>query len=509
MNSASDKRVLVHPNRYEVVLHELDPMAEPPAPDSDVPIADTLGWDTVFAIRLPDVNQALMKPAASPGAFDQDLGGGYSIEGEFGPWQVTMGGDGKNLYLLAPITAGNLHFNHNSTSMAGGMATVIITLSYLPPQPPPAPPTRSGTRHALRAKLTSGGSSEPVASVIHLDFPNGKGPKPGTVDNALMLGALTTWFIDNLARFEHVFSIVDLNLLADEESFQWLKPTTTSYAYADGTDEKNSFFGVLTVTEKRSIADLSHEISPDAIPGNQQSGFLISPELFLENSVLPGLPYAFKDAKASDFQLINHKTEVIKTPGATVALKPILYQGTFYQPDLISISVKILDTEIITAMQVHVEISVGIDVYIDITNYQTLTLVQKADGTQTLGYKATRPMKKTYTKKVAIWVTVTVALAELIVAVVGFFVAGPAAELADVIVVAIITVIIIGVIEGVEIIIEDVITKGVASAMPAFNPMVYAASDPITWPSQQSQFKLTSVALNGALQLGGNLAFGN
>ena len=504
---SSDEKIVVYPSRFALHLHDPAPMTEPPAPASSVPIADTLGWDTVFAIRLPDVNKALKEPNASPGAFSKDLGGGYSIQGTFGPWQVTRGGDGRNLYLLAPITSGTMEFNNQPTSMAGGVATVIITLSYLPPQPPPPDPTKAGSKHHLQANTKSSGPSEPVASVIYLKFPNGNGPPPNTANNALMMGALTTWFTENLSDFVHVFSVVDLNLLADKASFQWLKPSTTSYAYADGTTDDNSVFGVLSVTEKRSIANLSHEITPNAIQPGQQSGFLISSELFLEKSVAPGLPYAFKNASASDFQIINNNTEIVKAPGKTVELKPVTYGGVSYQPYLKSISVKVLDTEIVTSMQVHIEISPGVDVLIDTTNYQTLELVQKPDGTQTLGYRTTRPMKHTYTKKVATWVTVTTTLVELIVATVGFFVAGPAADLAEAIVIAIITAIIIGIIEGIELIIEDVLTKGVADAMPAINPMVYAASDPITWPTQKSKFTLTSASLNGAVQLGGTLGF--
>jgi hypothetical protein len=507
LNHGSSEKLFVYPNPYELMIHDPNPSPETPAPESSVPIADTLGWDTVFALHLPNVNHALAQPGASPGSFEQDLGKGYSIQGEFGPWQITRGGDGKNLYLLAPITSGSMEFNNVKTSMAGAEATVIITLDFTPTQPPPPPPGKDGSNHKLQVNTQSGGPSEPVASVIYLDFPQGGGPKPYTVPNALMMGALTQWFVENMATFEHVFSTIDLNLLADKASLQWLQPTNTSYAYADGKTDATSTFGVLTMTGKRSMANLSQEISPDAIPEGQQSGFLISSELFLKKSVLPGLPYAFKKATQSDFQLVENGTEVVKAPGVTVELKSIKYKDLSYQPYLESLSVQVLDTEIVSTLQVKIEVSPGIEVYIDITNYQTLELVQKSDGTQTLGYRQTRPMKHTYTKKVAPGVTIAVVLLELVVALVGFIILGPVGELVDLILIAIITVIIIGVIEGVELTIEDVVTKGVAEAMPPFNPLVYAATDPITWPTQKSRFTLASVCLNGAVQLGGTLEF--
>ena len=131
--------LLVHPNPYELVIYGPSPGPETPAPQSSVPIADTLGWDTVFALRLPNVNNALKQPDASPGSFDLSLSSDYSIKGDFGPWQITRGGDGKNLYLLAPITSGAMEFNKQSISMAGAQATVVFTLSYIPPQTPPPP----------------------------------------------------------------------------------------------------------------------------------------------------------------------------------------------------------------------------------------------------------------------------------------------------------------------------------------------------------------------------------
>jgi Clostridium P-47 protein len=507
------EQIVVHPNKYAIRIHDPDPMPEPAPPAlSDVPIADTLGWDTVFAINLPHVNEALKQPGSAPGGFSQFFSSTYAIAGTFGTWQVAMGGDGQDIYLRVPIADGStLNFSNSTYDMAGGLATVMINLDYVPsvPKTAPVPDDAKGTSHNLTAKTTtSDPTNQPIAAVIHFAFPEGSKASGNTPTNrALFQGALTQWFIDNLERFQHVFSTVNLAEKADKASFQWLKPSLTSYAYADGTKPENSLLGVLTTTQRRSIANLSHQIAPSAIPSGAQSGFLISAELFLKQSILPGLPHAFKNASASDFQLTNHGSEITLAPGVTVDVNDVEYGGSTYHPKMSSFNLVIDDTEIVTNMVVDVDISPGISITITMTNYQTLTLVTKTDGTQTLGYKNTRPPKQTYVKHVAAWVKVTTAIISLIVAVIGAVVAGPGAALADAIIVAIIVAIIIGIIVGIQLIIEDVIAKGVAEAMPSINPMVYAATDPIVWPTAASSFTLTSAGLNGALQFGGTLNF--
>ena len=510
--AAVAEKIVVHPSKYAIRIHDPDPMPErvPPAL-SDVPIADTLGWDTVFAINLPHVNEALKQPGSAPGDFSQVFSSAYAIAGTFGTWQVTLGGDGEDIYLLVPVAGGTLDFNGSTYDITGGLATVMINFDYVPglPNAAPVPVGAKGVSHKLQPKpTTSDPANQPIAAVVQFVFPEAsKASGNAPTNRALVQGALTQWFIDNLERFQHVFSTVSLAEKADKASFQWLKPSLTGYAYADGTKPENSLLGVLTTTQRRSIGDLSRQISPSAIPSGAQSGFLISAELFLEQSVLPGPPHAFKNASASDYQLTNHGSEIVLAPGVSVDVNDIEYGGTTYHPRMSAFNLVINDTEIVTNMVVDVDVSPGISVTIMMTNYQTLTLVTKTDGTQTLGYKATRPPRHTYVKHVAAWVKITTAILSLLVAVIGAVVAGPGAALADAIIIGIIVAIIIGIIVGIELIIEDVITKGVAEAMPSINPMVYAATDPIVWPTAASSFTLTSAGLNGALQFGGTLNF--
>ncbi|MEM7375100.1 MAG: TULIP family P47-like protein [Bacteroidota bacterium] len=504
---------VIHPyNPFHLILHEpgehlkLAPQSRSVlAQTAASPIADTFGWDTVFAIRLPDLNNAIKTTGSSPKAFKEDLGGGYTIEGGFDTWRVSRGGDGRNLFLETPINSGTMMFNKVAVSLEGVSATVEIGLDFLPLQSEKVPPpSQSGSSHDLKPNLISNNQEQAVASVVNVRRSSGEALD--AISKALIQGALNSWFNKHLDQFDHTFSIVNLNLLADNESFQWLKPSTSSYAYADGPDDHSSVFGVLSTTEQRSIAELDHSISPAAFQEGMGAGFLINSRLFLRESVLKGLPKAFAGASESDFQMTNSHSEIIKNPHATVKLNPVTYNSVDYQPILNSFNLSLADTEIVIKMQLKVNVFPGVDSIIDTTYYYTLELVDKPDGRQTLGFKQTRKPEIVPTKHVAPEVKVTFILLEIIGGLVGLLTGG-AEDIVEFIITGVIVAVIVGVIEGIELLITDVLTNGVANAMPAINPMIFAATDPISWPTQQSKFTLTSVRLNGAIQLGGNLNF--
>jgi hypothetical protein len=83
------------------------------APTTPANDADTYGWDTAFAINFANANTAIAsgwpnvpdkaKKLAQAASDDPS----YHIEGVFGPWQLTEGGDGKNVRMLCPVISGN------------------------------------------------------------------------------------------------------------------------------------------------------------------------------------------------------------------------------------------------------------------------------------------------------------------------------------------------------------------------------------------------------------------
>ncbi|OPX90106.1 MAG: Macrolide export ATP-binding/permease protein MacB [Pelotomaculum sp. PtaB.Bin104] len=102
------------------------------------PKADTNGWDTVFAIRIKDVNSAIRLQKSSPTDFSQhyvdpETDDDITITGVFGDWQLTTGGDGKNLHMSVPIKTGTMTRNGKPYDMAGDVATIEVNCDFVPP----------------------------------------------------------------------------------------------------------------------------------------------------------------------------------------------------------------------------------------------------------------------------------------------------------------------------------------------------------------------------------------
>jgi hypothetical protein len=85
-------------------------MAAAPTDSKD---ADTYGWDTVFATNFTHANAAITAGWPRVDAKAKTLvqaspdDPAYHIDATLGPWQLTTGGDGKNVRLSCPITAGS------------------------------------------------------------------------------------------------------------------------------------------------------------------------------------------------------------------------------------------------------------------------------------------------------------------------------------------------------------------------------------------------------------------
>ena len=74
--------------------------------------ADTYNWDTAFALNFTHANQAVTNGWAkvSDGAKNlvqaADDDPSYNVKAVLGPWQLTVGGDGKNIRMACPVASG-------------------------------------------------------------------------------------------------------------------------------------------------------------------------------------------------------------------------------------------------------------------------------------------------------------------------------------------------------------------------------------------------------------------
>ena len=270
---------------------------------------DLLGWDTVFGISYKSVNQAIVKSKGTPSDFNyENSGSKVTISGDWSDWQLSIGGDGQNLQMTCPIASGSVVSDGKTGDLAGGIIEIQVKLSAIPDpkyDPGKQVPGTGGTPHLF--KVNADGSIEnPSVSIITSTFPN--------ISDQLLKTALPQifqeYFIDNIASFNHVFAAVDINLKADKGDYQWLMPTSTSYACAPARDQTldNSVFGVLCTTDDSSSGLLENAIDArilENLPTGTNSAFCISENKMLEHILLPGAVYNIQGSKAEDFHIIN------------------------------------------------------------------------------------------------------------------------------------------------------------------------------------------------------------
>ena len=312
-------------------------------------IADTDGWDIVFAIRYDDVNRSIARAFADrlkypdlPRSFRQVVRAGRSdavLEGEFGPWELTTGGSGQDLKMLLPIKTGTLSYNDKVTPLDNHIATIGVKAKFLPQ--PDATADRGNNILVLK---TDDGASNTVETIL-IEVPPSSGATPADgqsgstlevqglrsevvdlvdlqpriddlVTRSLAKQSLENWLNEHLQEFNFVFATVDLaeEIAEAGGQFQWLSPTSTAYGVSElGVDPTvdNSVFGIMTMTENRTNLKTSNNVSPYAIPEGSRAGFLISRDRFVNKFILPDIASLFAvGTTPDDFTVQDNGAEI-------------------------------------------------------------------------------------------------------------------------------------------------------------------------------------------------------
>lgn len=116
---------------------------EVPVPQvvTDLPVnknADTNDWDTVFAIRFKDANTAITnnwskvddkaKNVAQAASDDPS----FKLNGVLGPWQLTVGGDGKNIRMSCPFVSGTYNGGAKNYDVTGYEVIIEVGMEWVP-----------------------------------------------------------------------------------------------------------------------------------------------------------------------------------------------------------------------------------------------------------------------------------------------------------------------------------------------------------------------------------------
>lgn len=268
----------------------------------------TNGWDTVYAIRLDDVNKAIQKrqadwPTDAKGNSSSSTGT-YTLTANLGNWRVgsAAASGGGILDMKVDIPSGTLEKVPTTgptvtLDLTGLSVSVQVGLNWVAA-------AGDTTRLLLPSDL--------IVSAItgQLD------PTSASVVKQMLRTAL----VDAANQGKFRAALVAINIGAAEASgtLTWLLPNkhvgfAVSIPTLDSPTLNNSFLAVLAMTENRVPTNLTQEVSAFAIPGTDRAGFVIDKRLFFEKMVKPGIAALFADATVADFELYNDNKGIRNT----------------------------------------------------------------------------------------------------------------------------------------------------------------------------------------------------
>ncbi|WP_417663524.1 TULIP family P47-like protein [Pseudomonas sp.] len=455
----------------------------------------TYNWDTAFAIPIPDVNKTIVDQKSSPPGFTTTAADSYTVSADFGDWQICMGGDGKNVRFSIPMNGIVIDYSSGTrVTCATGTAIIEINLHYIPHETSTDVPSNPV---ALTAKTTSDDPSTPVAALVGQVTLS---PDPGTISNAVFGQALLDWINGNLGEFNHIFSVVDLNRMIDQQQWGFVTPNYTSYAYLDGNTLEDSILGVLTMTGDRNGEDLSEQISPSAIPSGSEAGFLVSQERTLYDLVRPAIMVAYPGLTDATFLMSDDKTRLYLVPDVSVDMPPVDHNGSTYYPKLTALTVETDGETYTVTSTTNTYITFGVTSETTATNWYTLNLGTSNNG-QTITFIQTQPTDQQYAVHQDPGVIITEVILSIIIGLVSLICA-PLTDGASIMLGGLV----IGLLLGATQITTATIESVNMDTSPAVDLLMVNAVDPIKWTGSDS-LKLDYAHPNISLQLGGDPLF--
>lgn len=264
----------------------------------------TLGWDSVYMASFTVINKAILAQKSYPAEFNFSVDG-VTGSGKWKSWQLAIGGAGQNVQLDCIAASGSAKFNNESGDLSGTRLTIQVNLKKVAAAVPVKDPTAipgTGTSQALVVD-TEGKGEDSAVSVISWSFP---ASVPAILKD-LLPTMFKSYFNGAIAEFNHVFAVMNLNAVADQDAFKWLKPSTFAYAVSSPTDATldHSAFGLMAMVQGRKIGPgQQYAIDSRAmidLPPGSNSAFVISEQMVASNILLQGAMAVIQGSKASDF----------------------------------------------------------------------------------------------------------------------------------------------------------------------------------------------------------------
>ncbi|MEO0731415.1 MAG: TULIP family P47-like protein [Bacteroidota bacterium] len=458
--------------------------------------AFTYGWDTAFGIPVPDANEAIVDKESSPPDFNY-AGSGFKLNSNFGNWQIANGGSGKNIRFSIPLVDVVLNYTNTGevVKCPSGTAIMEVNMQYVP-HTTPANATVPSKPMALKVNPTALSPEQPAAVLVSLTLSK----DVGTVSEAIIQEGLKDWLNGNLREFDHIFSVVDLNRMIDQKQWGFVTPNYTSYCFMDADNLQDSVLGVLTMTGNRTGEKLDSQLSNNIIPSGSVAGFLVSQRRTLLDLVRPAIQQAYPGLNDENFLLDNSGTKLYLKDGVAVNIKPVVKNGSTYQPVLKQLSIEATGSILTLQSYTETEVAAGITAQCTATNWYEIQLGTSSKG-QTLKFVKSQPGDVVHHIHQSEGSILTKLIIELVGAI-ALLILAVVTDGAALVVGGLI----IGLIMGADAIVPEAIKAVNTDDSPAIDLLLINAVNPIKWTASKD-FKLNYASLNVSMQLGGNPLF--
>jgi hypothetical protein len=276
----------------------------------------TLQWDSAYMASFDVVNKAIENQQSYPQAFQYTDVTGITISGKWTTWQLTPGGAGGDVQLACTVTSGSASGAGQTGDLANSVVVIQVRLAAVAAAAAVTDPTAKtdpGTPQQLQVN-TQPVAPDPAVSIISSSYP--------AVTSQILIDLLDSVFKDyfnnHIGDFTHVFAVMNINEVADQDGFQWLKPTAFDYAVASpltGATTANSAFGLIAMVQGHPILptmQLGIDVSALAnLPDGANSAFVINESLVAQNMLLRGAIATIQGSQASDFGFSSDGLSVV------------------------------------------------------------------------------------------------------------------------------------------------------------------------------------------------------
>lgn len=454
---------------------------------------DTAKWDTVSAIHISELNEAIRIAGTTPKTFKHEADQGTDVSAGFGAWEILPDSDGPTLSMKLPLKDVVIREAGETRTYETAAAIVDVHLELLPHDPDS---TDNKCLNLLVVKIAPDRESKHAAHVTKVLIEG----HHSVVDEVYVSTALEQWLDDNLGDFTQVFATINIHkIVVETEAFAWLKPTHVAYAFGyDALEPENSVLGVLCQTGGRSADGLIYQIQADVIPEGSKVAYVISKSRYLRDMLAGALPRAFEGMKAKNIKIAKDESGLSITK--PVQLKEVESDGKKYDPKLLEFEIALNETEINVFSITKTKIFPGIFSICTSIGHYGFGLTDRKSGGKTLGYFETRPFESQYTtekSKGAIITEIILGIIAAVAAVILWVVSGGASTA---VMVALYVALAgsMGTLTVMEI--AELVRENDG---PPVDMLVANATDAVTWATG-SQFDPVVAGLNGALQIGGN-----